>query len=118
MAVIDTQNSFQVFRKQFSFSTVEYQDYRLSVSFYRLSHYVTFSSEVERFINKNLLAYLEGICSKSLQHKTTHGSMFSPKCACYFLKVHDKHLVKNKQEERKTPSPNKKETCELSNNKQ
>lgn len=58
MTVINTQNSFQVLCKQFSFSTVEYQDFRLSVSFYRLSHYITFSSEVERFINKNLLAYL------------------------------------------------------------
>lgn len=38
------------------------------------------------FTNKNLFVYLEEICSKSLQHKTKHGSLLSLKCACYFLK--------------------------------
>jgi len=47
MARIYSLNSFQVLCKQFCFSTVEYQDYRLSVSFYRLSHYMAFSSERE-----------------------------------------------------------------------
>lgn len=65
------------------------------------------------FINKNLLVYLEGICSKSLQYKTKHGYMLSPKCAYYFLKVHDKHLIKNKQETTMSPFPNKKETSKL-----
>lgn len=65
------------------------------------------------FINNNLLVYFERICSKYLRHKTKHGSMLSPKCACFFLRVHNKHLVKNKQEKRTSPSPNRKETSKL-----